>query len=119
MGSSDGGCEQPRMQTKTFLRESVSRFLLALFIYISETGEKYADSDWSVLISGDCVAKFWRCWVQLKLLIRHLLLGFEPRFRQSFTLCEKCHVWDLVWRIRKRLIFAFGGEHCLALALPQ
>ena len=52
MGSSDGGCEQPRMQTKTFLRESVSRFLLALFIYISETGEKYADSDWSVLISG-------------------------------------------------------------------
>ena len=52
MGSSDGGCEQPRVQTKTFLRESVSRFLLVLFIYISETGEKYADSDWSVLISG-------------------------------------------------------------------
>lgn len=52
MGSSDGGCEQPRMQTKTFLRESVSRFLLALFIYISETGDKYADSGWSVLISG-------------------------------------------------------------------
>lgn len=52
MGSSDGGCEQPRVQTKTFLRESVSRFLLAHFIYISETGEKYADSDWSVLISG-------------------------------------------------------------------
>ena len=51
-GSSDGGCEQPRVQTKTFLRESVSRFLLVLFIYISETGEKYADSDWSVLISG-------------------------------------------------------------------
>ena len=52
MGSSDGGCEQPRVQTKTFLRESVSRFLLVLFIYISETGEKYADSDWPVLISG-------------------------------------------------------------------
>ena len=80
MGSSDGGCEQPRVQTKTFLRESVSRFLLALFIYISETGEKYADSDWSVLIRGDCVVKFWRCWVQLKLLIRHLLLGLEPIF---------------------------------------
>lgn len=51
MGSSDGGCEQPRVQTKTFLRESVSRFLLALFIYISETGEKYAASEWSVFMS--------------------------------------------------------------------
>ena len=58
MGSSDGGCEQPRMQTKTFLRESVSRFLLALFIYISETGDKYADSDWSVLISGGLRCEF-------------------------------------------------------------
>ena len=57
MGSSDGGCEQPRVQTKTFLRESVSRFLLALFIYISETGEKYADSDWSVLISGGIASR--------------------------------------------------------------
>src|SRR5699024_4632347 len=76
----DGGCEQPRVQTKRSLRESVSRFLLALFIYISETGEKYADSDWSVLIRGDCVVKFWRCWVQLKLLICYLLLGLETSF---------------------------------------
>jgi len=58
VGSSDGGCEQPRMQTKTFLRESVSRFLLALFIYISETGDNYADSDWSVLISGGLRCEF-------------------------------------------------------------
>jgi len=51
VGSSDGGCEQPRVQTKTSLRESVSRFLLVLFIYIPDMGEKYADSDWSVLKS--------------------------------------------------------------------
>ena len=58
MGSSDGGCEQPRVQTKTSLWESVFRFLLALFIYISETGDKYADSDWSVLISGGLRCEF-------------------------------------------------------------